>query len=167
MQTQQTQNSFQGPKSYPGFRETGSRISDARSLGSLILIQIIPKERTLRFQDEDDYEDEIFSILSAWTSVILAGKRDSRRYSTTGFNENVVVAETSYQMWADRNIPKFKDRANWSRDTVQPMRRRACVYQNIDPVIKNFHKSGRSRTDFNTSLQCSSRFHIISKKNLM
>ena len=28
--------------------------------------------------------------------------------------------------------------ANWSRDTVQPMRRRACVYQNIDPVIKHF-----------------------------
>ena len=29
-----------------------------------------------------------------------------------------------------RNIPKFKDRANWSRDTFQPMRRRACVYRN-------------------------------------
>ena len=28
-----------------------------------------------------------------------------------------------------RNIPKFKDRASWSRDTFQPMRRRACVYQ--------------------------------------
>ena len=32
-----------------------------------------------------------------------------------------------------RNIPKFKDRANfganWSCDTFQPMRRRACVYQ--------------------------------------
>ena len=41
-----------------------------------------------------------------------------------------------------RDIPKFKDRANWSRDTFQPMRRRACVYQqtnqNIAPVIKNF-----------------------------
>ena len=41
---------------------------------------------------------------------------------------------------AVRNIPKFKDRANWSRDTFQPMRRRACVYQqtnqNIAPVIK-------------------------------
>ena len=63
-----------------------------------------------------------------------------------------------------RNIPKFKDRANWSRDTVQPMRRRACVYQNIDPVIKNFHNGGRSRTDFNISLLYSSRFHIIAKK---
>ena len=47
------------------------------------------------------YEYEIFSILSiahAWTSVILGGKRDSRRHSTTSFNENVVVAGTSYQM---------------------------------------------------------------------
>ena len=50
-----------------------------------------------------------------------------------------------------RNIPKFKDRANWSRDTFQPMRRRACVYQqtnqNIATVIKNFQNSGRSRTE--------------------
>ena len=53
------------------------------------------------FWDENDYEYEIFSILSiahAWTSVILAGKRDSRRLSTTSFSENVVVAGTSYQM---------------------------------------------------------------------
>ena len=46
------------------------------------------------------------------------------------------------------NIPKSKDRANWSRDTFQPMRRRACVYQqtnqNIAPVIKNFQNSGPS-----------------------
>ena len=28
----------------------------------------------------------------------LAGKRDSRRDSTTSFSENVVVEETSYQM---------------------------------------------------------------------
>ena len=50
-----------------------------------------------------------------------------------------------------RNIPKFKDRANWSHDTFQPMRRRACVYQqtnqNIAPVIKNFQNNGRSRTE--------------------
>ena len=49
------------------------------------------------------------------------------------------------------NIPKFKDRANWSRDTFQPMRRRACVYQNtnqnINMLIKTFHKSGQSRTE--------------------
>ena len=42
-------------------------------------------EESFRFWDEDDYEYEIFSILSsarAWASVILAGKRDSSRYST-------------------------------------------------------------------------------------
>ena len=43
-----------------------------------------------------------------------------------------------------RNIPKFKDRANWSRDTFQPMRRRACVYQqtnqNIAPADQKFSK---------------------------
>ena len=44
---------------------------------------------------------EISSILTsarAWTSVILAGKRGSRRHSTTSFSENVEVAETRYQM---------------------------------------------------------------------
>ena len=54
---------------------------------------------SFRFWDEDDYEYEIFSILSiahAWTSVILAGKRDSCRHSTTSFSENVVVAGASY-----------------------------------------------------------------------
>ena len=50
--------------------------------------------------DQSDYEYEILSILSARTrtSVILAGKRGSRRHSTTSFSENVEVAETSYQM---------------------------------------------------------------------
>ena len=56
---------------------------------------------SFRFWDEDDYEYEIFSILSiahAWTSVILAEERDSRRLSTTSFSENVLVAGASYQM---------------------------------------------------------------------
>ena len=47
------------------------------------------------------YEDEIFSILStarAWGSVILAGKRDSRRHSTTGFSENIVIVGTGHEM---------------------------------------------------------------------
>ena len=51
--------------------------------------------------NEYDDEYEILSMLRsfrAWNSVILAGKRDSRRRSTTSFSENVVVAETSYQM---------------------------------------------------------------------
>ena len=55
---------------------------------------------SFRFQDEDDYKSEIFSILSsarARTNVVLAGKCCSRRQSTS-FSENVVVAETSYQM---------------------------------------------------------------------
>jgi len=39
----------------------------------------------------------------------FGGKRDGRRYSTTGFSEIVVVAETSYQMsevlsFCDRDI---------------------------------------------------------------
>ena len=52
------------------------------------------------------------------------------------------------QSW---NIPKFKDRVNWTRDTFQPMSRRACVYQqtnqNIAPAIKNFQNNGLSRTE--------------------
>ena len=53
------------------------------------------------WDDDDDYEYEIFSILSTahvWTSVILAGKCGSRRHSTMSFSENVGVAGTSYQM---------------------------------------------------------------------
>ena len=34
-----------------------------------------------------------------------------------------------------RNIPKFKDRANWSRDTFQPTNQQTNK-QNIAPVIK-------------------------------
>ena len=44
-------------------------------------------------------------------------------------------------------IPKFRDSANWSRDTVQPMRRDAFVYQNVDQVLKNFHNGGQSQTE--------------------
>ena len=56
----------------------------------------------------------MFSILSsahARTGVILAGKCDSHRHSTTGFSENVEVAETSY-----RKIPKISPGAYiWRR----------------------------------------------------
>ena len=54
-----------------------------------------------RFWDGDDYEYEIFPVLSSalsWTRVISAGKRDSRRHSTTSFSKNIVVAGTSYQI---------------------------------------------------------------------
>ena len=56
---------------------------------------------SFRFDYEEDCEYEISSILAsarAWANVILAGKRDSRRHSTTSLSENVVVAKTSYQM---------------------------------------------------------------------
>ena len=39
------------------------------------------------------------SVAHARTSVILEGKRDSRRHSSTNFSENVVVAGTSYQIF--------------------------------------------------------------------
>ena len=54
----------------------------------------------IRFSDEDDNEIEYFSMRSiacTWTSVILAGKRVSRHHSTTGFSENFVVTETTFQ----------------------------------------------------------------------
>ena len=56
---------------------------------------------SFRFYDEDDHENEVFSMLSsarARTNVILAGRCGSRRQSTTSFSENVVVAGTSYPM---------------------------------------------------------------------
>ena len=54
---------------------------------------------SFRFEDENEYEKEIFLILSiarAWASVILAGKRDGRRHSSSSISENVAVMETSY-----------------------------------------------------------------------
>ena len=54
-----------------------------------------------------------------------------------------------------RNIPKFKDWANWSRDTFQPMRRRVCVYQqtnqNIAAVIKTADGVGQNQSSFRGS----------------
>ena len=83
------------------YRALGCVSSLKSEIALKIRIWILVKKHTLRFFDEDDYEYEIFSILSiaqAWTSVILAGKRDSRRHSTTSFSEEVVVAGTSYQV---------------------------------------------------------------------
>ena len=57
--------------------------------------------------------------------------------------------EKLISLYTVRNIPKFRDRANWSPDTFQPMRRRVSVYQqtnqNIALVLKNFQNNGRSR----------------------
>lgn len=43
-----------------------------------------------------------------------------------------------YTVW--NVIPIFKDKANWSHDTAQPMRRHAWVCQKINQLIKNFSK---------------------------
>ena len=52
-------------------------------------------------------------------------------------------------MYSVRDIPKFRDRANWSRDTVQPMRKRGFAYQNINQVLQNF---SQWRTEANRAL---------------
>ena len=49
----------------------------------------------------------MLSSVRTSTSVILAGKRDSHRHSTTSFSEKVVVAEASYQML---EVLAFRDR---------------------------------------------------------
>ena len=68
-----------------------TRLSAKPFLFKLVLLE------SFRFWNDD----EIFSVLSsalAWTNVILAGKSDSRRDSTTTINENVVVVGASYQI---------------------------------------------------------------------
>ena len=47
--------------------------------------------QSFRFEDDNDYEYDIFSVLSsarAEASVILAGKSDSLRHYATGFSES-------------------------------------------------------------------------------
>ena len=66
--------------------------------------------------------------------------------SKENFRPNCVV-NTSYahkdsSKLTVRNIPKFRDRANWSRDAFQPMIRRACVYQNTNQNIALVIKDG-------------------------
>ena len=41
---------------------------------------------------------QLLSSARAWTSVILAGKRDNRRHSTTSFSENVALADRSFKV---------------------------------------------------------------------
>ena len=57
---------------------------------------------TFSFWDVDHYEYEIILILSiawTWTSVILAGKRDSWRHFNTGvFASMSQGVKTNYQM---------------------------------------------------------------------
>ena len=42
--------------------------------------------------------NERFMWGTGWSTITLAGKRDSRCYCTMSFNKNVVVVEPSYQM---------------------------------------------------------------------
>ena len=81
------------------YRALGCVSSLKSEIGLKLPIWILVKKRTLRFFDKDDYEYKIFSILSsahAWTSVILAEKRDRRRHSTRSFRVEVVVTGPSY-----------------------------------------------------------------------
>ena len=52
------------------------------------------------------------------------------------FVEQKIFRDRWMKVSTVRNIPKFKDRTSWSRDTFQPMRRRACVYQQTNQNIK-------------------------------
>ena len=63
------------------------------------IIRVVGRIESFRLSDEN--ENEFFSILSnahSRTNSILARKCDSHRHSTTSFNENVVVAKTSFYM---------------------------------------------------------------------
>ena len=60
----------------------------------------------------NDYEYEIFSILisaHAWTSLILAGKRDRRRHYTTSFS-----ATTTTNITTTSKNDRFNDQNNSS-----------------------------------------------------
>ena len=61
---------------------------------------------------------QYWSSALAWTSVILAGKRNGRRHSTMGLSKNVAVSEISYQMLevlSFCNLPSSKNNcANYS-----------------------------------------------------
>ena len=87
---------------------TKTRTTHSRPQSPSFLGHVVGKRGRLQIkpsgsgdENEDDYENEIFSILSsarAWTCVVLAGKRDSRCQSTTSFSVNVLVTETGYQV---------------------------------------------------------------------
>ena len=78
------------------FERLESHFKKTRIIQSLLYSLLV---ESFRFWDKD--EDERLSVLSSalpWTNVNVAGKRDSRLYSTKSFSENIVVAGTSYQI---------------------------------------------------------------------
>ena len=65
------------------------------------MIQYLLHWETFRFWDEDDCEDEILLNTNCVVRAhepALVGKRNSRRHSTMGFSENVLVADRGSQM---------------------------------------------------------------------
>ena len=73
---------------------TGLSLSLSRTLAFIRDLEILRRRR-----------------LIYWTSIILAGKCDSR-HSTTSFRENVAVAEASYQMLENLSF--------WSLNSLGP-----------------------------------------------
>ena len=82
--------------------------------------------------------------------MIMQIKSRCQRQRLMGFkvHENLVLTSCSngekFVVLSVRNIPKRRDRANWSRDTVQPMRRRAFVYQSAQNVFSKAKGGGQS-----------------------
>ena len=125
----------------------------------LSLVSFLTLQRTRKFIQPPWYKGGVASYPDVSLSMEMcaqkkAGRRQRarRRFACRLYpSHGPLRFITNRSQLPVRNIPKFKDRANWSRDTFQPMRRRPCVYQqtnqNIAPVIKNFQNNGRSRTE--------------------
>ena len=126
-----------------GHSWTLPRLATSRPLGERSEPFLAAKRSTA----SDEVDEGLF-----WKSRLyheLWRQRDNRRERVL----SPALSQTSRGQRIKRErlgtrLPNIKDRANWSHDTFQPMRRRACVYQNrnqnIAPVIKNFHNNGRS-----------------------
>ena len=125
----------------------------------LSLVSFLTLRRTRKFIQPPWYKGRVASYPDVSLSMKMcaqkkAGRRQRarRRFACRLYpSHGPLRLITNRSQLPVRNIPKFKDRANWSRDSFQPMRRRPCVYQqtnqNIAPVIKNFQNNGRSRTE--------------------
>ena len=119
---------------------------------------------SFRFWEEDDYDYQIFAILSfahAWASVILAGKRDSLRHSTTSFSENVVVAGTSYQIL---EVWSFCDREGAKRS---PMKITALIFQVkiVQWSFPGWTFSDKTRKNFKLNLVLVCHFKCLIKQS--